>query len=249
MKKKAIVIIIAIILAAVICIFSRDAIKSSINQILKEDPAGSAQETSGGLLEDINGNLSGVSDIVIYDDADDIAEDGMMKEYDYVDDNEWAKENWPEAYKILTTADWDMENDIWHNDNIQLFLSIFYDMEQVPGTSYREVPWEAFTENNEKFYGTRMWYNALYLNEIEIVPEDDERAEAVNNGEEFAILHTSLKENDEKEILMYIMKVDETMHLFYREDNIGTRTQVLGWYVGNDEKGNPVICQPLMEGG
>ena len=248
MKKKAIVIIIAIILAAAICIFSRDTIKSSINQILKEDPIGSAQETSGGLLEDINGNLGGVSDKVIYDDVDNIAEDGMLKEYTYDDRSEWVKENWPKEYEMLKTADWDMENDVWHNDNIQIFLPLYYGMEERPGTFYREVPWDAFAEDSEKFYGARIWYNAIYLNEIEIIPEDDERAQAVNNGKECAILHTNIKEGDGIDILIFITGT-ANLNSYYNEDDIGTRISVPGWYVGHDENGNPVLCHPAQSGG
>ena len=238
---------------AAILIFSRDALISGVRKVLKEDRTNFAQETSENLLDNMDMNAGGVSDKVIYDDPDEIAEDGLLKEYEYEDDVDWVKEEWPKKYEKLKSLDWDMENDIWNNENIQHLLSFFYnDMgDDVPGTSYREVPWEAYQSEPEKFYGDRIWYNAVYLNAIEMVEDGDERAEKVNEGKGFTILHTSMEKNDEKEILMYIMKTEkeDTLESFYPQHMIGTRTNIHGWYVGRDESGNPILCLPILGGG
>lgn len=220
-------IIISIIAVIVILIFSRKA------------------------MVGIDGNVGGVSDKVIYTDEGETAEDGMPEEYPYEENVDWVKEYWPEQYEMLKSAEWDTENDVWNNGNVQLLLSTVNKMDyDWPTHSYREVPWDAYAEDAEKFYGDRIWYELLYLNEIEIVEKGDERAEAVNNGEEFFILHTSMIKGDEKEILMFIM--DDNNGNFdscFPQSEIGTRQNFWGWYIGNDEKGNPVICEPELRMG
>lgn len=169
--------------------------------------------------------------------------------FEYIDDTDWVKSEWPDEYAYIKGLDWDKHGDVQSNGNIQKLLDALSVLkEKRPGVSQREIPWESLKENAESYYGDRVWYAGIYLNRIEKIQVDSEEANRINHGNAFAVLHTSLiPEEEENEILMYVMNLDN-FDSFYSEDDLGGIINIDGWYIGETD-GKTSIVYPVLAGG
>ena len=169
--------------------------------------------------------------------------------FEYMDDTDWVKSEWPDEYAYMKGLDCNREDDVWSNGNIQRVLTALSALEgNWPGVSQREIPWQYLKEKPESYYGDHVWYEYVYLNQIERIEEGSEDAKALNNGNAFAVLHASITPGDvEKEVLLYIMNI-ENLDSFYSDDDVGNHINITGWYVG-ETNGKPSFAYPGLSGG
>lgn len=169
--------------------------------------------------------------------------------FEYVDDTDWVKSEWPDEYAYMKGLDWDKKGDVRDNGNIQMVLEALSVLkDKRPGVSRREIPWESLKDKAESYYGDHIWYAGICLNRIEKIEAGSADSKTVNNGKAYAVLHTSCTPGDEeKEILMYVMNLDN-FDSFYSEDDVGRFVNITGWYVGETD-GKPSIAYPGLAGG
>ncbi len=169
--------------------------------------------------------------------------------FEYVDDTDWVKAEWPDEYAYMKGLEWNKSDDIWSNGNIQRTLDALSVLEgSWPGVSQREIPWESLKKKSESYYGDHVWYECVYLNQIEKIAADSNAAEVLNAGKAFAVLHTSITpEDEENELLMYVMDI-ENLDSFYSDKDVGSCVNITGWYVGETD-GKPSFVYPGLSGG
>lgn len=169
--------------------------------------------------------------------------------FEYIDDTNWVKSEWPDEYAYMKGLDWNKQEEVRENGNIQRVLDALSALEgNWPGVSQREIPLKSLKEESESYYGDHIWYAGIYLNRIEKIEEGSEDAKAINNGKAYAVLHASCTLGDEEnEILMYIMNLDN-FDSFYSDDDVGEFVNITGWYVGETD-GKPSIAYPGLAGG
>lgn len=196
-------------------------------------------------------NEGSVSKVEIKPDEEEIETDGLLKQYPYSEDIDYVKQEYPKGYAMLKALDWNADTEIWENQNISQLMDTLSQLtvEEQPIATYSEVPLKELLENPLTFMGDAIWYNVVYLDKIEIVQKGDERAEKINGGKSFIILHTHLSEKEK--ILLFIMEpeaIEGGIDTWYPKEDIGTRVNISGWYVGNCD-GHPVLCKQNLIGG
>lgn len=177
-----------------------------------------------------------------------LAEEGKTQSYeDWLDQ---VLKDQPLNYEVTKKAITSTEPDVWTNGNITAFLSAIEGkgMENY-GTmaAYGEVRSEHLDEEYEKFLGENCWFNQVVLDQIEIVPKQDERAVQVNGGREFVILHVHQSDDEMEKMEMFVMDT-ENVSLFYPESYLGKETNIQGYFVGMDQE-VPVYCYEKLSGG